>query len=317
MMTSQVPVLNGMQYYIDGTRATPEDASISLGAPGFAYAACVFEGIAGYRVPGAEQMSLFRPMAHIDRLIASMNGMGIDPPSDGPGYLALIEDALADAAIETDCHIRVMVWVDGETELTSCTPVRLGIIVRPLSGRERSRPATPARVTEIRRASDDVLPAWIKTPAHYVTGRRAALQTRMEGAAPILRNMEGNLAEGATANLFLVRAGRLITPSLDQSILPGITRATVIELAAGFGIEVEERPISPAEIHHADEAFFTGSLAEVMPINPLDDHVLRSTDAGSVTLRLATAYAEAVRANDPEWCHMVHMSSTSAYARWE
>lgn len=316
-MTSPVPDQHALHYYIDGARATQGDASIALGAPGFAYAACVFEGIAGYKAPGAEPMSLFRPMAHIDRLSASLDGMGIDPPCDGPGLLTLIEDALADAAIETDCHIRLMVWVDGETELTSLAPVRLGIILRPLFGRERLRPATPARVTEICRAPDEVLPAWIKTPAHYVTGRRAALQTRMEGAAPILRNMEGNLAEGATANLFLVRAGRLITPSLDQSILPGITRATVIELAAGFGIEVEERPISPAEIDDVDEAFFTGSLAEITPINPLDGHGLTSTDPGSITLWLATAYADAVRANGPEWCHRARVSSTSSNARRE
>ena len=291
--------------YLDG--ALVEEANVALTSPGFAYAVCVFEGIPGY-CPEAGARLLFRADDHVARLFASMDAIGLAPPWSAEALVRDLSAIVAAHADEVDFHLRIMVWPDGPTEIGCSEPVRTGIVFRPLpNGRgPLSSPAT-VRTSLVARAPDNVLPASIKATANYLNGRRAVLEAKRRGAEPALVTAAGCLAEGPTANLFLVRGGRLITPSLDQSILPGITRDTIIVLAARHGIETEERAVAPEEAQAADEAFFTGSLCEVRPIASFDGMPLRSTAKDSITSELARDYGRLVRDRGTSggWVHVV------------
>jgi branched-chain amino acid aminotransferase len=127
----------------------------------------------------------------------------------------------------------------------------------------------------------------------------AVREARARGAdEPLLLNLEGQVAEGASSNVFAVRAGRLQTPPLSAGILAGITRDVVLEIAASLDIPAREAPLGLEELRGADEAFMTSTTREVVPIHRLDDAVIGSGRPGALTRRLM----EAFRAYAPAHC---------------
>jgi branched-chain amino acid aminotransferase len=111
----------------------------------------------------------------------------------------------------------------------------------------------------------------------------------------ILLDRHGNVSEGSGENLFMIRGGVISTPGLDASILPGITRDTVMTLAREMGIPVEVRSITRGELYTADELFFTGTAAEVSAIREVDGYVIGNGKRGPITTRLQTAFFDVVR----------------------
>jgi len=150
--------------------------------------------------------------------------------------------------------------------------------------------AAAVKTTETRRPADRALPAAAKTH-NYLNGILARLELRATDAdEALLLDPEGNVAEGATANLFFADEGVLRTPSLDGPILPGITRATVIELAESEGISVEEGTYAPDAVRSADEVFLTNSTWEVRPAATVDGRAV-GVDGEGVAGPLATLLA--------------------------
>lgn len=138
------------------------------------------------------------------------------------------------------------------------------------------------------------LPSTVKAGGHYTNSIRALAEAQRRGFdETILRNDRGDLAEGSGENLFLVRDGVLITNDASADILLGITRASVLELTRAAGIGIQIRPMTVEDLANAQEAFFTGTAAEVVPIVRVDDRDFG--DEGPVTERLRTTYAEIVR----------------------
>ena len=148
-----------------------------------------------------------------------------------------------------------------------------------------------------------------KANGNYINSMLAlkeALDSGCEEA--LLLDNEGYVAEGSGENVFLVQKGRLITPELT-SCLEGITRASVFDLAAEIGLEVVERRITRDEVYVADEAFFTGTAAEVLPIRELDGRMIGTGGRGPITEKLQTMYFDQVmgrRAENPEWSTIVN-----------
>jgi branched-subunit amino acid aminotransferase/4-amino-4-deoxychorismate lyase len=105
-------------------------------------------------------------------------------------------------------------------------------------------------------------------------------------------NEKGFLAEGSISNIFLVKGGALVTPSLESGILPGITRAAVLKLAESGGLKIEERQVSYEELKQAEEAFFTNSVLEVMPIAQFENRAVGKGTAGVITRKLTAAYRD-------------------------
>src|SRR5262249_54543317 len=119
---------------------------------------------------------------------------------------------------------------------------------------------------------------------------------RLGAYEPILLNLSGRLTEGATSNLFLVQGERLVTPSLDDGLLAGITRALVLELARGAGMRVEEASLAPDSLRAADEAFLTSTLKGVLPIRRCDGWPIRHGRPGPITRRIMALFEARVQA---------------------
>lgn len=278
------------------------DARVHMLTPAFKYGACVFEGLRGYRDAVRDEVYIFRLAEHLDRLRFSAHVMRFESmPSDTDMVQALRE--LMDAnAIRGDCHIRLMVWVDGEGEQTATGPIGWGIAAIPREPDPRVREGIHVAVSSWTRIGDNAMPPRIKVTANYNNGRLAGLQAKSDGyGGVILLTAAGHVSETPGACVFIVRDGRLITPALNDDILESITRATVLDLARGeLAIPAEERSIARTELYAAQEAFLCGSGNEIQPILSVDRLQLGDGKPGPVTRRMQQAYFDAVRGALPD-----------------
>lgn len=289
---------------IDDETVPATEASLALTSPGFAYAACVFEGICVYksRVDGAAL--IFRLDDHLRRLMASMRAVGFAAPPSLETLRSRVLKAVSAAGITEDAHLRLMAYVDGDTRIDETGPVRTAVLTRMAGERPSQRPGFHCRVSSWRRPPDASLPSRVKCTANYAIGRMATLEAKASGAdAPILLSNDGAVAEGATANLFMLRGGRLVTPRTCDGILEGITRDSVIGLWQEVtGAPVIERRIDRSEFNDCEAAFFCGSLWEISPILSVDGVALTATHPDIE--RLKARYAAATRGDDGGrgWC---------------
>lgn len=282
---------------LDDDVVDEQRAGLSFMSPGFAYAACVFEGICVYMNPNGN-LAIFRLDDHLLRLTASMRAMGFEGAPEQEVMRKRVVRAVRSSGLNGDGHVRLMAYVDGATTIGTRAPVRTAIIVRPAHDRPSSRPGFHCHVSSWRKPSDAALPARIKCTANYVTGRMATLEAQRAGAeAAILLSDEGAVAEGPTANLFVIRHGELCTPRTCDGILEGITRDTLIALWNESGRPpVRERRIDRSELADCSAAFFCGSLWEISPVLSVDGAQFDAEHPDVVWLK--QRYAEAVRGDD-------------------
>jgi branched-chain amino acid aminotransferase len=208
--------------------------------------------------------------------------------------------------LHEDVHMHLVAYVLGSgNDATEPT----GLYINP---RRRGRMTASGKglqccVSSWVRTSDNAIPIRLKCGANYQNGRLAILQAKADGYdAPIFLNQRGKVAEGTGASFFLVRKGKLLTPTITNDILESITRTTLIEDVCPniLGLEVVERDIDRTELYVADEAFFCGSGYEITPITSIDRFPLGTGEVGPITRRVLDAYMALVRGADrryPEW----------------
>lgn len=281
---------------LDDELMTDGGAGVDFLSPGFAYAACVFEGLCIYAAPTGP--AIFRLDDHLRRLAASMRAVGFEGAPSHATLRARVLRAVAAAELEGDGHVRLMAFADGETRISSRGPVRTAIFAKPAVSRPSDRPGFHCHISSWRKPPDTAMPARIKCTANYAIGRMATLEAERAGAdAAIMLADDGAVAEGATANLFLVRQGTLCTPRSCDGILEGITRDTLITLWNESGRpHVRERRIDRSELADCDAAFFCGSLWEISPVLSIDGHATDPTHEAVTWLR--RRYAAVVRGDD-------------------
>jgi branched-chain amino acid aminotransferase len=160
-------------------------------------------------------------------------------------------------------------------------------------GEDGLRAGIRAKVSSWKRVGPNVIPHVAKATGIYLNSMLAVSEVQRAGYdEAILLTDEGYVADGSGENIFVVKGGRILTPPLSTSILPGITRATVIEIAQELGYVVEETNIIRTDLYLADEVFMVGTAAEVTPLREIDDHEL---GVGPVTMELQQAYLATVR----------------------
>lgn len=272
------------------------DAGVSFLSPGFAYAACVFEGLCVYAGPSGP--AIFRLDEHLRRLEASMRAVGFEGAPSRADLRDRVLRAVAEARLDGDGHVRLMAFVDGETRISSRGLVRTAIFAKPAGARPSDRPGFRCHVSSWRKPPDAAMPARIKCTSNYAIGRMATLEAERAGAdAAILLAHDGAVAEGATANLFVVRNGTLCTPRLCDGILEGITRDTLITLWNESGRPpVQERRIDRSELSDCAAAFFCGSLWEISPVLSIDGVALDPYHEAVAWMK--HRYAQVVRGDD-------------------
>lgn len=256
----------------------------------------VFEGIRAY------SGVVFKLREHIDRLYDSAKAIMLEIP--------LSKEEMVDAVLETlrknnlkDAYIRLVVTRgvgDLGLDPRRCPKPTVIIIaqpMKPLLGEEVKEKGVSLIISSVRRDRVDATSHQAKT-LNYLNSILAKIEAINAGADDaILLDGRGFVSEASAANLFIVKGGRVITPPPTAGILPGITRATVMELARRLGYEVEERELTPHELFTADEVFLTGTASEIVPVTKINGRVIGDGRPGEVTRRLIQEF-ERVR-GDP------------------
>ncbi len=275
-----------------------EDATVHVLTHALHYGSGWFEGIRCYDT--ARGPAVFRLREHMERLVASCKIFRADLPFS--------VDEMCQAAIDTisanayrECYVRPIVFrgfgAMGVNPLNN--PIESFVIVWPWGkylGDEAIERGVDACVSTWRRLAPSGFPASAKATGTYLNSQLIKMEAVLGGFAEgIALDESGHLSEGSGENLFLVSDGVLLTPPRVSSILPGITRKTIIALAEELGIPVRRKRLPRAMLYTCDEAFFTGTAAEVTPIRSVDRIPVGQGRPGPITLRLQEAYMEAVR----------------------
>ena len=302
---------------IDDTTTVWLDGELQVGASialhglthALHYGSSVFEGIRLYPTPRGP--AIFRLKEHVERLYRGARTYGLRLPYAQEQFCEIV-CAVARASGRSAAYIRPLVFFGGDTVRLApgneCETHAL-VAVLPFSGliKGEEAPRCAATVSPIMKTPSAALPAWVKAGGHYTNSILALSEALARGFdEAILLNDRGNVAEGSGENIFLICDGVLTTNEGGSDILEGITRASVLEIARELGLPTNVRAIARAELATCDEAFFTGTAAEVVPIVRIDERSM--PEARPVTDRVRTAYAEVVRGTRPapgDWLTLV------------
>lgn len=286
----------------DGALVPWQAAQTHVSAHALQYGTGVFEGLRAYDTP--EGAAIFRLHDHMRRLAVSASHYELALP--------FTLDELCEGALEvvranglTNAYLRPLAFFDSFSFAVwpkDC-PVSVAIIAVPgrvyIDGADRG---IRVMISTTRRIDASVLPPHVKACGHYTNSVRAVQEAMRNGFdEAILLNNRGDVAEGSGANLFVVKEGTLITNDLDASILAGITRDSVLQIAHDLGIPVQVRPVTVSDVRGADELFFSGTAVEVMPIRQVDDKVIGDGAPGPITRRLRITYQDAVHGRLPRY----------------
>ena len=284
--------------WFDGELRPLSEIRVSPLSHSLHYGTGVFEGIRAYEQDGGGG-GVFRLPEHVDRLLSSARILGVEVPWSAE---QLVEAALAvlRAGGLAEAYVRPLVWL-GEGDMGVAgegNPVHTMIAAWPWGaylGDEGLRKGVAVAITGYERATGNAVAQRAKVTGQYVTSFMALRQVRAQGLAEgILLDRDGYLAEATGENLFLARRGVLTTPPDDSPILLGITRESVLQLALDAGLEVRYGRPTRTDLYDADEAFLTGTAAELTPIREVDGRALRHSP-GPLTRRLQDAYLGVVR----------------------
>jgi len=276
--------------YINGALVAREKARISPFDRGFLYGYGLFETMRSYRG------YVFRLDRHLARLMRSAERLGLATELD-PAELEQAIYKTLEANKLSDARIRLTISAgEGETSLVPPergTPTVIVIAERLSLPPQVYQKGVRAAIVRVSRSSLSPL-SQIKS-INYLDSLLAHSEAVALGAdEAILLNERGFVAECSTSNIFLVVAGKLLTPSEESGILPGITREAVLELARATGVEVVEGEIPVEDLRRADEVFLTTSVREIVPIVSVDGSLIASGKPGEVTKILLAAYRELV-----------------------
>lgn len=290
----------------NGKRVAWEEATVHVTAVGWSSVSAIFEGIMAYWNDEQEELYIFRLDAHLARFLRSqkMMRMARDYTADQ------LAGAITDLARANECchdsYIFPLAFPapgsGGFRSFSSAQPADTDITIttRPNPSHLLKRQWKHARVSSWTRISDNVMPPRIKNVANYRNSQLASAEAALDGYdTAILLNAQGKVAEGPGACIAIVRDGKLITPGVTESILESITRASVIEIARDvLGIEVVERALDRTELYIADEVFFCGTAAEIMPIVSVDHYPVGDGEQGPITSQIEAAFHDIARGHD-------------------
>lgn len=289
--------------WMDGKFVRWEEAKVHVMSHALHYGTGVFEGIRAY--PSNGNLYVFRLEDHLRRLENSAKIYMMD--------LGYSVNELSEAALELlrrnglkeHCYIRPIAFRGlGEFGLNPLgSPVQVAICAFPI-GAYLKKTGVSVCTASWRRIPDASIPSMAKACGAYLNSVLAKLEAVQNGYdEAILMDINGYLAEGAGENIFLVKEGIIYTPPPSSSILEGITRASIIKMASDLGYRVVERPLLKSELYACDEAFFTGTAAEITPILKVDNRVIGDGKIGKVTNELKELFSKVVAGEKPEYRH--------------
>jgi len=283
-----------------------EEAKIGIMTHAFHYGTAIFEGIRGNWNGEQQQTYIFRLKEHFERLEKGCRVLKINLPCSVDEMCKLTVELVAKCGFREDVYIRPVAYTSSES---------LGVRLHDLEhdffmfvipwGPYLDVDKARCCVSSWRRPEDNVIPPQIKANGLYINNALAKTEAQSSGYdEAIMLAPDGHISEGSGENIFLIIDGKLVTPAVNNNILTGITRNTVIELAEKeLGIETVHRSIDRSELYMADECFFTGTAAHVTPIAEIDDRKIGNGEIGEITARLQDIYVRVIRGDYPKYLH--------------
>ncbi|HUG74079.1 MAG TPA: branched-chain amino acid transaminase [Acidimicrobiia bacterium] len=281
----------------DGSLIPWEEATVHVLSHGLHYGTGVFEGIRCYAT--GDGPAVFRLGDHMDRMVRSAKAFRLPLEWSAEELTAAAKELVRQNELEA-CYLRPIAFLG--TGSIGLNP--RGAKVRTMIaswvwgaylGDEGLERGVRVRVSSWRRVSQDSLIPNAKGTGQYVTSVLAKQEAILAGYdEALMLNALGYVVEGSGENLFIVRDGSVWTPPISAGALDGITRDSVITLLRDAGVDVQERLVSRADLYYADEAFFTGTAAEVTPIREIDDRSVGTGEPGPITRQAQALFTEAV-----------------------
>lgn len=291
-----------MIVFLNGKFLPYEQAVIPISTHALHYGTGCFEGIRGYWNEEKHQLFVFRLEDHIQRLKRSCQTLHMSLPN---GVENLIVQLLKKNSFREGVYIRPLVYKKDETvtvfDLNKLSD-GLAIFATPLGHYLNVSKGIGVIFSKWQRVNAKMIPPGAKPTGLYLNTALAKTQAANRGAdEAILLNADGSVSEGSAENLFYVLKDQLFTPSLDQNILEGVTRNTVIEIAQKeLGLRTIQKRILPEELSKAEEIFLTGTGAEVTPVADLEGKHL---GVGKITKQLQKLYFDIVHGKNPKYSH--------------
>ncbi len=293
------------------------DATVHVSAHGLHYGSGVFEGIRCYETEFGP--SVFRLPEHLERFHASAAVYGLSIPytvdelSDAVRGLISVNEF-------TSCYVRPICYL-GSGSLgvhPGKCPVEVAIIAwnwAAYLGSDGLENGVRVTVSSWRKFHSSMMPTTAKACGQYLNSILAVSDAFARGYdEALLLDIDGRLAEGSGENLFVVRKGNIYTNRADDSILMGITRDAAIEIARVLGFQVEARPLELDDLINADEAFFTGTAAEITPIREVDGRPIGSGIRGRITQKIQETFFNAVSGRDARFRKWLQPVGQAVYA---
>ncbi len=280
--------------WMDGEFVKWDDATVPILTHALHYGTAVFEGIRAY--PSEDNVNIFRLRDHIDRMMQSAIIYYIDHKHTAEELCNSTVELVRKNNIRSRAYIRPIIYVGYKSIGLNFTdfPINTAIIAIPFED-YFDNPMLKLRTSSWKKFSEQSMPPLAKASGNYlnsVLGKLEAVRDGYDDA--IMLDIHGFVSEGTGENIFIVNDGELITPPYSSSILRGITRNTVMHLADDLGLKVTERPITRFELYTADEAFFSGTAAEIAPIIEVDRRKISDGKPGDLTRKISSAYRDVV-----------------------
>ena len=288
--------------WFNGKLVAWDDAKVHVLAHGLQYGTGVFEGMKSY--PTADGPAIFRLDAHLERFYKSAELYDLEIPYP--------LQTLTDASLEVirvnkleAAYMRPVAFFDAGTlsVWTKECPVTVAIAAVPTAKYLANADAgVKVTVSPVRKFDNSAMPAWAKACGQYINSARAVNEAQRRGFdEALLLNSKGFVAEGSGENLFVVKGGAIHTNDRDASILMGVTRSSVLEIARDLGIEAKVADITVDDLMSADELFFSGTAVEVTAIREVDGRAIGDGKPGPITRRIQETFNQAVRGELPQY----------------
>jgi len=301
--------------WMNGELVDWADATVHVGVHGLHYGSGVFEGIRAYETP--KGTAVFRLGEHLERLERSAKLLYMELPYSQDELKAATWDLIGVNELPS-CYLRPIAFYGyGQLGVSARdNPVDVAIMAWPWGaylGEEGLRNGIRVKVSSWQRVGPNVIPHVAKATGVYLNSMLAVGEANRAGYdEAILLTAEGTIADGSGESIFIVREGVLYTPDLSASILVGITRDSVIQIAQDLGYRVVEKPLIRTDLYLADEVFMCGTAAEVTPIREVDDHVVGPP--GPITTEIQQAYLDTANGRTERWAQWLEYAPSRTKA---
>ena len=290
--------------WVDGKFVNWEDARVHVLAHALNYGTGVFEGIRVYQTDKGP--AIFKLKDHVRRMVNGCKVMCFDLPYTEEEIREAIKDTVRINGPKVD-YVKPCVFLNGEA--VGLNPIGVPVSFTVTSvwlgsylGEDSAEKGASLLTSSWMRPANLDSPAGAKVNGVYVTSCLAKREAVSKGAdEAVMLNTQGFVAECSGENIFIIRNGKLITPKPSNSILEGITRNSIMEVARNMDIEVIETDITRVELYTADEVFMTGTAAEVHIVTKVDDRLIGDGKPGPISKKLASKFREIVTGKDPKY----------------